>query len=306
MSALKASTTSLGFGQAIVRMLESQPGQIKKMILSPPKYQKEEGWRIDLVSNPGVDARIERSVDLAHWHWLGSEQLSGDSASFLDPQTDLSAAFYRVWLDGSLAPGVTGYARREIPHGLSMLSVPLQSPGATFNQIFLKPSEGFTVSKFNLSGLTLTPNVYKWGAWARPMDTLAPGEGAVCFNPGLESVVMMVSGEVAAPRSQVIPAGFSLCAPILPLAGGLRTQLRFPFEEGDVVHLYDRLEKRYRVCAYPSQEWSLDEPSIDLGEAFWVTKQSEGVWQWDGGLEAGFFGGSGGGSARVAPALAAI
>jgi hypothetical protein len=230
--------------------------------------------------------------------------MAGELGSFIDPQFDLPAAFYRVWLDDRLAPGVTGYLRREIPPGLSMLSVPLQSAGATVGQLFPKPADGFTVSKFNLSGLTLTPNVHKLGAWERSLDTISPGEGVVCYNPGLETVQMVVTGEVAAPRSQVIPAGFSLCAPILPRAGALLSDLRFPFENGDVVHLYDRLEKRYRVCAFPSQEWSLDEPSIDVGEAFWVTKQSEGVWRWDDGPGVGLGGGLGAGAFRE-PALAA-
>ena len=78
--------------------------------------------------------------------------------------------------------------------------------------------------------------------------------------------------------STPIPAGFSIRSSIIPQAGSIDTDLGFPINNGDVIHLFDRDQQKYAQYAYEQGGWISGVPVVGLGESFWVGKKKAENW----------------------------
>jgi len=235
-------------------------------------------FKIQLAPNSAYG--VQASTDLKNWTLLGSSTSSGDTVEYTDfDATRFTHRFYRVLAGSFPSCNVVGFASVSLPPGFAMIANPLNAVSNTVAAILADMPDGTTLSKFDTSLFRLTDNAVKSGKWMNPDETLAPGEGAIIFNPASDFKTINFVGNVNQGNLSVrIPAGFSICSSLVPLPGRLSSDLGFPITDGDVIHLFDRTQQKYLIYPFPSKEWDSHPPAIDVGESFWVGKTSPGNW----------------------------
>jgi hypothetical protein len=76
-----------------------------------------------------------------------------------------------------------------------------------------------------------------------------------------------------------LAAGLNLTASQVPQAGKLETDLKYTASEGDIVYQWDIDGQKYKAPnGYEFGSWSLGEPTIAVGEGFFLQKGAAGSW----------------------------
>jgi len=226
------------------------------------------------------DYEIEVSRDLKTWTVLAKDVSQAETIEYVDADASkFSYRFYRVRTGTIYSVNVIGYAAVPLPPGYSLISNPFKTPHNTVPELFPDMPDWAAFCKFEMKLFKLTNNVLKNGIWSNPRETLSPGEGALICNPTDDFKVTNFVGEVMQGNLlNPVPSGFSIRSSLIPQPGRLDTDLKLPFSEGDVVHLFDRDKQTYLEYSYPSKRWDIDPPIIGVGEAFWVGKSSPVNW----------------------------
>lgn len=190
-----------------------------------------------------------------------------------------SHRFYRVF-SGTLASAtILGYSAVSIPPKFSMIANPFEAVSNSVAALLSILPNGSYVSKYDPAQCRLTKNVLDNGRWSNSQEVLKPGEGAIVFNATDEFKTVNFIGRVMhGSLLNPIPAGFSIRSSLVPLPGRLDTELEFPLNEGDSVHIFNRDKQEYEIYDYPSNAWKFNPPVIGVGESFWVAKNSPGNW----------------------------
>ncbi len=223
---------------------------------------------------------IEASRDLKTWTILTKEVSQSEIVEYVDSEASkFSYRFYRVRTGSVYSANIFGYAAVPLPPGYSLISNPFKTQQNSVTDLFPDMPEWAAFCKFEMKLFKLTNNVMKNGRWSNPRETLSPGEGALICNPTDEFKITNFVGEVMQGNLlNPVPSGFSIRSSLIPQPGRLDTDLKLPFSEGDVVHLFDRDKQTYLEYTYPSKRWDIDPPTIGVGEAFWVGKSSPVNW----------------------------
>jgi hypothetical protein len=228
----------------------------------------------------GVPYSIVASTDLINWHPIAQDASRAGSIDYLDSAAHkFSHRFYRVLAHDVASANVIGYASIMLPPGFSLIANPLDSPSNSVSALFTGWPDGTTLNKFDTRFFRLSANEVKADKWANPTETLAPGEGAVFFNPTSDYKSHSFVGTVTLGALSVpVPAGFSLRSSLVPQPGHVVDDLKFPIAEGDVIHLFDRDGQKYSVHPFANGKWTAGPPIVGVGEAFWVAKTEPGNW----------------------------
>jgi hypothetical protein len=166
-----------------------------------------------------------------------------------------------------------------LPPGFSLIANQLSGSSNTVAELFKGWPNGTTLNKFDTQLFKLAENEVKEGQWTNPDERLAPGEGAIFFNPTTDYKPHSFVGEVMQGQLAIpIPAGFSVRSSLVPQPGHLHEDLQFPIAEGDVIHLFDRDRQQYHLHPYEGGKWKAGSPVVSVGESFWVAKTSPGNW----------------------------
>jgi hypothetical protein len=224
--------------------------------------------------------QIHASTDMKHWVTIGEGVAEQDNLDYVDSDAfKFSYRFYRVFSGAFASTSIVGYAAVLIPPGFSLIANPLNAVSNSIGSVLPNVPENTTLHKYDSTQCKLIANLFTKGQWSRPHDTLAPGEGAILCNPTDEFRTLNFVGEALHGNLfNPIPAGFSIRSSIVPQPGRLDTDLDFPINEGDCVHVFDRDKQQYVVYEYPSRQWQQNPPVIGVGEAFWIGKNSPGNW----------------------------
>lgn len=220
------------------------------------------------------------STDLLTWQPIAEEAARGESIEYMDSGAHkLSHRFYRLLVNDVFSANIIGYAAITLPPGFSLIANPLESPSNSVSSLFVGWPDDTTLNKFDTRLFRLSANEIKRGKWANATETLAPGEGAVFFNPTSDYKTHSFVGTVPLGNLSIpVPAGFSLRSSLVPQLGHLVDDLRFPIAEGDVIHLFDRDGQKYLVHPFENGKWTAGPPVLGVGEAFWVAKTEPGNW----------------------------
>lgn len=134
-----------------------------------------------------------------------------------------------------------------------------------------------------LSAGQFTANVFRSGAWSDPAQTLAPGEGALIFNPASTSFIVPFNGRILDGASaNPIPAGWSLRANMLPLTGGLTSDAGLELAPGDHIFLVER--GSLNPFTYQGgANWIPFEPQIRAARSFFIFASKPTIWNQDFG-----------------------
>ena len=65
---------------------------------------------------------------------------------------------------------------------------------------------------------------------------------------------------------------------MVPCSGRLDEDLQFPISNGDVVHIFDGDRQAYVTYPFEDGKWTSGQPTLGMGEAFWVAKTEGGNW----------------------------
>lgn len=234
----------------------------------------------------GAGYTILASTDLRTWGPTSRGIAKDEIIEYIDSEAfKFAYRFYRLQLGDVLSVNVIGYASVSLPPGFAMIANPFDSP-QTVGETFKGWPEGTTLNRFDTMLFKLVENGVNSGKWSNPHEKLAPGEGAIFFNPTSDYKSSSFVGDVVQGSLSVpIPAGFSIRSSLVPYPGNLADDLHFPITDGDVIHLFDRERQKYVLHPYQNGRWTAGPPILGVGESFWVAKTAPGNWSYQ--LEIG-------------------
>lgn len=174
---------------------------------------------------------------------------------------------------------VVGYHKVVLPTGFTMIANQVNGTNNTLGALFPAPPGGTRFYKF--TGATFTTYEYftAFNAWLPDGNVqLGLGEGGFIYNPST-AFTNTFAGEVAVgSTTNPLLAGFSIKSSVLPQGGGVTTTLELPPSGGDRVYKFNGAS--YDVYEYFSafNAWLPSEPSMGVGESFFLFKSSSGNW----------------------------
>ena len=157
-------------------------------------------------------------------------------------------------------------------------------------------------SLFKVDGNGFLANNFLDG-WSAPDMLLTVGEGWFFRNPSASPfTVTIVGGAVEGSLTNILPAGYSLIASLVPQEGAISSVLGFPATPGVKVFRLDRDSQTFQIHTVAGFDWQPDQPSMAVGEAFFVREPAPVEWVRD--FFVGFFPAAPFGVRIVQPALA--
>jgi hypothetical protein len=231
----------------------------------------------------GSSYAILASPDLSHWNPLATGVAAGPVIEYLDSDAaKFSARFYRVVAGDLPSENAVGFVAVTLAPGFSLIGNPLDSANNTVSELFKDWPDGTSLNKFDTRLFKLSENNLQRGRWTHPEEKLAPGDGAIFYNPTSDYKTHSFVGEVLQGNlAMPVPAGFSLRSPLVPRAGNLQEDLGFPVADGDVIHLFDRDQQKYVLHPFENGGWKNGPPILSVGESFWVAKTNPANWTRD-------------------------
>ena len=173
-----------------------------------------------------------------------------------------------------------GFVNVNLPPGFSLVSNPLE--GATNTVAALFPSSlpnNAQVFKFNSGSGSFQSSTFFFGTWSDPSMTLVPGEGFFFRNPSATTITNTFVGNVKqGTLTTPLAAGFTLVASQVPQAGLVATDLGLPVGNNETVFRFDNSTSAYASSTLFFGTWSAGEPSIGVGEGFFMKKNATASW----------------------------
>jgi hypothetical protein len=173
-----------------------------------------------------------------------------------------------------------GYINVEVVPGFNLIANQLNASDNTIPSLLAGVPEGTSVYKFDpASGYSIyTLDFGDWGA-GNTVE-LTPGDGFWIRNPGAEPFVVTFVGEVPQGTLNVdLVEGFNLVSSMVPQAGAVTTDLGLPADEGNAVYVFSP-ETGYGISAVDFGAWSPSEPTVGVGEGFWVRVAAGNAGTW--------------------------
>jgi len=173
---------------------------------------------------------------------------------------------------------VVGYINLDLPAGLSMVANQLDNGnGNLVTELLPAPAIGTTLFKYD--GVTPYQQIQFLGVWLGATTmTLAPGEGVFMSVPAPATITFVgevMQGTLVNP----VVAGLDIYSSMVPQEGTLSTDLGFTAGIGDTVNQWNGPGA---ATPYTQSQflgvWLPTEPTIGVGEAFWLSSQSTKDW----------------------------
>lgn len=198
----------------------------------------------------------------------------------------LTAALSTLGVASSMAQvysvNAVGYVNVECVPGFSLIANPLVAPSSTLTALIPNPPPGTSVYKFNAGVFSISTFDEFDLVWTpNPNETLDFGSGAFVRNPTASPFTITFVGEVAQGLVQnPIPSGFSIRSSKIPQSGLVTSVLQFPAQAGDSIYKWNPGTQQFNIFTYDEFDlvWTPSEPTANVGESFFVLKQSAGSW----------------------------
>jgi hypothetical protein len=176
-----------------------------------------------------------------------------------------------------------GYVNTDLVKGLNLISNPLNNTatgGNTIKSLFASAPLGSQIFKFNPAtakyDLAIVDEFSGDVTGDAASLVVAPGEGVFLSSPEAGKITFV--GEVpTGSLSNPLPKGLSIRASQVPQAGTV-SSLGYAPEEGDQIYLWLEATQKYDTHAYEFGSWSGGEPTVDVGEAFFLSTQVARNW----------------------------
>jgi hypothetical protein len=173
-----------------------------------------------------------------------------------------------------------GFVNVELPPGFSLASNPLE--GATNTVAALFPNtlpNNCAVFKFDTGTGQFVSSTFFFGAWSNPNLTLVPGEGFFFRNSGATTITNTFVGNVKqGTLTTPLASGFTLVSSQVPQAGLVSTDLGLPIANTESIFKFNNAANSYVGSTFFFGSWSGGEPTIGVGEGFFVKKTASASW----------------------------
>ncbi len=159
--------------------------------------------------------------------------------------------------------------------GLNLIAYQFNNGGNTLREILTNVPDGTVVSKYVNSTSSWLQSTYNagLGAWVPGNITLRPGEGAFLNNPGRASINLTFTGN---PNLPVLP---------VPITNGITLLSRQTNDIGTYLNItgtnpaagdevFQWNGEGYNKFAFDGTNWSPNEPSNAVGEAWWIAPRA--------------------------------
>jgi hypothetical protein len=199
-------------------------------------------------------------------------QLILTTAAFVAGSLAASAQVYSV--------NAVGYINITVPaKSYALVANQLNVGGNTLLEVLPTAPDGTVVFKYTQAG-GFSANGVEFGEWGTPTQTVAPGEGFFLQNNGDAAATFTFVGEVPqGTLSTALAQGLNLVSSQVPQAGKLVEDLKFPAADGDVVYQWDSAAQKYKdPNGFEFGEFGGGDPTIGVGEGFFVNKSSASTW----------------------------
>ncbi len=122
-----------------------------------------------------------------------------------------------------------------------------------------------------------------WGGGTNAVNTaLAPGKGVfVALPAGQSKTITLVGNVMQGSLSNSYAGGYSVLSSTVPQGGLVQTDLGFVALNGAIVYKYNPATQAYVSPAYTfltKTGWSPSQPSVGVGEAFFLASPSASAW----------------------------
>jgi len=190
---------------------------------------------------------------------------------------------------------VVGYVNLTLPVGYTLVGNPLDLDGSGTNNtvatvfgatlpvgsaVYTWNGTGYNIASYSKNKAGTATN------WS-PVIALNPGTGAWVGIPnGSGTQTATVVGNVlqgALVNSAILPGGgYSLVSSVVPVTGGLQTALGYKPALNDATYQWNGTG--YNISSYTKNKagtatnWGPSEPSIAVGEGFWLSTVAGQVW----------------------------
>lgn len=197
----------------------------------------------------------------------------------------LSAAGVATSMAQVYSVNAVGYVNTDLVAGYNLVSNPLIAADNSVAALFEAAPDGTTVFVFRNGAFESALKDFGEFSPASVAETdINPGEGVFVLAPSAVTITFV--GEVPqGPLVNNLPAGLSIEASQVPQTGTL-TELEYPAAEGDTVYQWLPETQQYRTHIFDFGEWSPALEPLEVGEAFFLSRVSEGTWSRDFDINA--------------------
>ena len=175
-----------------------------------------------------------------------------------------------------------GYINATVPAGkLALIANQLNTGGNKISEVIPTAGAGGVIAFTYVAGTGFVGNANEFGdAWDLPNQVIAPGSAFFVQNNGAANLTITFVGEVPQGNlSNPLVAGLNLVSSQVPQSGKLVADLKFPVAEGDSVYQWDMAGQTYKSAnSFELGEWGLGDPTIAVGEGFFVQKAAAVAW----------------------------
>jgi hypothetical protein len=169
-----------------------------------------------------------------------------------------------------------GYVNRDLVAGLNLLTNPLSNGANKISEVLPNVADGTTVFTFNGTGFDQTD--YFLG-WSNGDFVWGVGVGAWVESLAAQKVTFVGEVLTGAASNKSVPQGLSLQGSLVPQAGLITTDLKFPIADGDTIFTWK--DGGFVNSAYFFGWPETGEPNLAVAEGFWVDKLAQGTWTRD-------------------------
>jgi hypothetical protein len=172
-----------------------------------------------------------------------------------------------------------GYVNTVAKQGFNLISNPLDAGAGNNTVAKLLAGLPNNSAVYTYAGGLYNINTKAFGNWQQPNNELVPGQGFFLRLPAGPDLTITFVGEVKqGTLTTPLAQGFNLVASQVPQAGGVSTLLGLPIANGEAVFTFDATTQLYTSKNYAFGGWQGGEPSLKVGEGFWVRKNAAGDW----------------------------
>lgn len=180
-----------------------------------------------------------------------------------------------------------GYVNVTVPAGkFALLTNPLNQPTNSLAAVLPDVPANTLVYAYNPSSSsfsTFTKRSTGWTGTGATTATLNPGQGFFIKNAGTTDFTITFVGEVPQGTDLTVNyvAGFNLIGSIVPQAGKLETDLKFPAATNDKAYIFSTATQGYTTFTRRASSWTggTGEPTLDVAGAMFYQAGAAGAWK---------------------------
>ena len=170
-----------------------------------------------------------------------------------------------------------GFVNQTFNPGFSLVSNPLVATDNTVETLFANVPNGTQIFKFDSGTAQFTPASKGLLGWINGTLTVVPGEAIFVFNPDASPFTVTFVGNVnQGSLTNSLVAGFNMISSQVPQAGLVETDLGAPISNGEIVYKWNGTG--YDPFSFGLLGWLPSEPTINVGEGFWINKVAAADW----------------------------